>query len=71
MGNCESEKNTKAILLATSKNFNQINNKKIVSNIITYKTSVNISLVNFYFVFSTGLGFLFLEDKAQISDKFF
>ena len=57
MGNCESEQNTKAILLETSKNYNQINqinNKKTVSNIISYKTAVNISLVNFYFVFSTG-----------------
>ena len=57
MGNCESEQNTKAILQATSKNYNQINqinNKKQVSNIITYKTAVNISLVNFYFIFSTG-----------------
>ena len=39
MGNCESEQNTKAILQATSKNYNQINqidNKKTVSNIITY-----------------------------------
>ena len=39
MGNCESEQNTKAILLETSKNYNQINqinNKKTVSNIITY-----------------------------------
>ena len=74
MGNCESEQNTKAILQATSENYNQINqinNKKTVSNIISYKTAVNISLVNFYFVFSTGLGFLFLEDKAQISDNFF
>ena len=39
MGNCESEQNTKAILQATSKKYNQtnqINNKKTVSIIITY-----------------------------------
>ena len=57
MGNCESELNTKAISPPTPQNYNQtnqINNKKTVSNIITYKNIVNISPVNFYFIFSTG-----------------